>query len=113
MSTWTFRQGGTSVDAKDSVTPTVDVPHILIGRRSGENSGLVSLNRNHDPIASAKCQNPAEQPDSATIGVRKAFGGPSLFLDGYIWRVLVFGRYISDGEVDILADWATEYYGTA
>jgi hypothetical protein len=113
-SSWTFRQGGFSIDVDDNVAPEAAKPQILIGRRSNNPVGLVSFARNHSPIIALANESTAAPPDSVTVGARKAFGGPpSLFLDGYIWRVLVFSRDISDAEIDVFANWATKFYGTA
>jgi hypothetical protein len=108
-STWTFRQGGFSVDADDGVMPVADEPQLLIGRAG---DGIITLNRNHGGKVAVRRETVSAPPDIVTVGARNAIDGVPLFLSGAIWKALVFEREISDAEVLTHADWSTDAFGT-
>lgn len=109
-----FRAGSTAQDAIDSATLNTNV-HVLIGRRlTGTNSpGLLNVDKTGGNFA-APFMTGSAVPDTATLGARKSVSGTTdIYLDGYLFAVLIFSRYLEDYEVNIVRTWAAANYGSA
>ena len=100
---WCFRQGGTTVDAVSMEPIEVGRPELLIGCRSS--TGIVTLTRNGVPSEARSASSPAQAPDVLTLGARMASGEMSMFLDGYVWRLLVYDRLLSVDELGLVTHW--------
>jgi chloramphenicol O-acetyltransferase type B len=100
---WCFRQGGRAVDAISPDPIELERPEILVGCRTP--SGSIALTRGgvcHEPASNPS---QADAPNVATIGARTIGGVKSMFLDGYVWRLLIYSRLLSPEEIEKLTQW--------
>lgn len=108
--TWTFREGGTSVDAEISFEKTENDIVLLVAGR-GED-GRLYLKRNGTAVSVNGKNSDKVAPTIGTLGARFVEGQQSMFFDGYIWRVLIYNRELTNDEQDSLLVWANQNFHT-
>lgn len=97
-----------------SATLTAGI-HLFIARYySGTTSHSINVDGQGTATTSAQSVAWPTHIDTTTLGARRVSGAPNdSFLDGYIFRVLVYPSALSDAQVEAIAVWATTNYGTA
>lgn len=114
-SAFIFRYGGSATnDATDAAT-TDTVCHTLVGRAVIFNSAQQFFNKDKthsNYVGSATTAGSGGALDRVTVGARYAASAYSGFLDGEIFRVLVFNRFLEDYEINGICAWTTAKFGS-
>lgn len=106
--TWAFREGGTSVDAEIKFGESSNDIEVLIAGRRGD--GCLYLKKKGAAVSADGKTDNKTAPTVGTLGARFVEGQQSMFFDGYIWRVLIYERELTEEEQNTLIEWADQNF---
>ena len=105
---WTYRHGSDTIDVRSPVVPEKGTPKLFIASRSNE--GEIQFIVDGATCSGKDLVLPPIAPEVLTVGARFSDTKYSMYLDGYIWRIMIFNRLLTSSEIETLSEWARRYF---